>query len=142
MCLGVVVMMEGSRKTGEGGGPDTITQRGVEEQAAQSGPWIKRVEGVEGCRDADWMFHGPQCVQTPVGLTALHQVSSSTVLATADSEERLMGHSIHCPNPLSGFLVSISLSPLHPPHSRLGIFIECCFHYVAADCPEFDTSVV
>ena len=64
VCLDVVVMMEGSRKTGEGGGPDAITQQGAEEQAAQSGPWIKRVEGVEGCRDADWMSHGPQCVQT------------------------------------------------------------------------------
>ena len=63
VCLDVVVMMEGSRKTGEGGGPDAITQQGAEEQAAQSCPWIKRVEGVEGCRDADWMSHGPQCVQ-------------------------------------------------------------------------------
>ena len=35
VCLGVVVMMEGSRKTGEGGGPDAITQQGAEEQAAQ-----------------------------------------------------------------------------------------------------------
>ena len=44
--------------------------------------------------------------------------------------------STHCPNPLSGFLVSISLSPLHP-----GIFIGCYFHYAAADCPKFDTQV-
>ena len=65
--------MEGSRKTGEGAeeaGPNAITQQGPEEQEAQSRPWIKRVEGVEGCRDADWMSHGPQCVQTPVDLTA------------------------------------------------------------------------
>ena len=78
MCLDVVVMMEGSRKTGEGGGPDAITQQGAEEQAAQSGPWIKcvKAQGVKGCRDVDWMSHGLQCVQTPVDLTALHQVSS------------------------------------------------------------------